>query len=146
MEYPARIKVHPPCRAGVLIELAGEFDISCLVALRDALRRTSGHGRRAWIDLAGVTFVDTLCVRELVAGSEANPPVLCRPSWQFRLAVAACGLEEKVGFVAEDDPGYGAVVAEAYECKRARRAARREDHHLYLHANTGTRDCTLAGA
>ena len=53
LEYPARIKVHEPCRAGVLVELSGEFDVSCLVAFGRALRRASGLGRRTFVDLSG---------------------------------------------------------------------------------------------
>ncbi len=146
LKYPARIKIHRSCRAGVLVELAGEFDVSCLVALGDALKRSSGLGQRAFVDLAGVTFVDTLCIQELVAGSDAGLLVFCRPSWQFRLAMTACGLEESVEFRVEDDPEYEAVAAEAYGCKRAGRTARRGEHHLYLHASTETHSRTSMGA
>lgn len=144
MEYPARIKIHPPCRAGVLIELAGEFDVSCLVVLEDALRRASDLGERTFVDLAGVTFVDTLCIQKLVSGSGAGYPVLCRPSRQFRLAVTTCGFEESVRFGAEDDPGYEVAIVEAYGCKRAGRASRRGEHRLYVHAGTGARARTAA--
>lgn len=47
MKYPARIKIHRSCRAGVLVELAGEFDVSCVGALEDALKRVSGLKKRA---------------------------------------------------------------------------------------------------
>lgn len=136
LEYPARIKVHQPCRAGVvLVELAGEFDVSCLVALRHALRRASGLGRRTFVDLAGVSFVDTLCLGELLIGSNSDdgPPVLCRPSPQFRLSVDACGLEGNVEFY---DPSYEeeAVVAEAGRCREAKRPLKQEERHLYMRA------------
>ena len=145
MRYPASIKIHPSCRAGVLVELAGEFDVSCVVALEDALKRVSGLGKQAFVDLAGVTFADTLCVRELLAGSDAGPMAFCRPSWQFRLATAACGLEASFEFRVEDDPEYEAVAAEAYGCRRSGRTARRGEHHLYLHASTDTRSPTSMG-
>jgi len=147
LKYPARIKIHPSCRAGVLVEFAGEFEVSCVVALEDALKRVSGLKKRAFVDLAGVTFVDTLCIHELVAGSDAGLLVFCRPSWQLRLAMAACGLEESIEFRVEGDPEYEAVAAEAYGwCKRAGRTARRGEHYLYLHTSSETRIPTSMGA
>lgn len=123
MEYLANIKVHDPCHAGVLVELRGEFDVSCLGAFRHALNRASRFGRPAFVDIGGVTFMDALCTRELVTRSRtgANPLRLCRPSWQFRLGVAACGLEESVVVLPNEDPGYEATIAEACKCKRTER-------------------------
>lgn len=120
MQYLASIKVHDACRAGVLVELHGEFDVACLEALGQALRRASDLGGATFVDLSGVTFVDALCLRELAAGSGAGALTLCRPSWQFGLAVAACELEESIVILSDDDPGYEAVIAEACGCKRAR--------------------------
>jgi anti-anti-sigma regulatory factor len=144
LEYPARIKIHRPCRAGVLVELVGEFDVSCLVALGDALRRVSGMGKRIFVNLAEVTFADSLCVQSLVTG--AGPVVLCHPSRQFRLTVAVGGLEGIVEFGAEDDPGYEAAVAEAYGCRRTVRTCRRWEHHLYVRAGNATQGCASVGA
>lgn len=90
--------------------------------------------------------MDTLCIQELVAGFDAGLLVFCRPSWQFRLATAACGLEESIEFRVEDDPEYEAVAAEAYGCKRAWRTARRGEYHLYLHSSSETRIPTFMGA
>jgi anti-anti-sigma regulatory factor len=134
---PARIKVHDPCRAGVLVELFGEFDVSCLGAFGHALRGASGLGRRTFVDLSGVTFMDALCLRELASrsGAGAGPLELCRLSWQLRLGVAACGLEGKVDIRPDDDPGYGAVVSEICARKRVGRAARPEEHHLHVRAS-----------
>lgn len=47
VEYPVSVKVYDPCHAGVLVELSGEFDISCLAAVEHALRRASGV-RPSW--------------------------------------------------------------------------------------------------
>ena len=132
LEYPARIKVHNPCRAGVLVELAGEFDVSCLLALAHALRRASGLGEPAFVDLAGVTFMDALCLRELAAATGTRDLVLCRPSWEVMLGVVACGLEESVVVVPDDHPGYEAVIAAAGRCGGARRAPQPGEHHLYV--------------
>lgn len=134
MEYPARIKVHNPCRAGVLVELAGEFDASCLLALGHALRRASSLGKPAFVDLARVTFMDALCLRELAAATGTCNLVLYRPSWQVMLGVAACGLEESLMVVPDDEPGYEALIAEACRCESGRRTARRGEHQLFVHA------------
>lgn len=95
LDHTARIKVHTPDNGGALIELSGEFDVACLGPFGQALRRASGSGMRTFVDLAGVTFMDTLCLRELASrlDTDAGSLELCRPSWQFRLGVAACGME-----------------------------------------------------
>ena len=135
MEYPARIKVHNPCCEGTLVELAGEFDVSCLDALGDALRRAAGLRKPVFVDLAGVTFMDAMCLRELAESTGTCRLTLCRPSWEFMLGLAACGLEESVVIVPDDDPGYEAVIAEACECGRARRRVHGREHHLYIRAS-----------
>ena len=135
MEYPARIKVHNPCREGVLVELAGEFDLSCLEAFEHALTRASSLRKPVFVDLAGVTFMDVLCMRELAEATGTGRLALCRPSWQVMLGLAACGLEESVEIVPNDDPGYEAVIAEACRCGRAERAVRTREHRLYLRAS-----------
>ena len=63
LKHPARIKVHDPCRTGLLVELSGEFDVSCLVTFGQVLRRASSLGKRTFVDLSGVTFMDALCLR-----------------------------------------------------------------------------------
>ncbi len=134
LEYPASIKVHAPCRAGVLVELAGEFDVSCLEAFGHALSRASGLGRRIFVDLAGVKFMDTLCLRKLASGFDAGAGSLklCRPSWQFRLGVAACGMEDSFEILPDDDPGYETLISEVCECERTVRTAGPSQHHLYM--------------
>ena len=134
MEYPARIKVHNPCHAGVLVELAGEFDVSCLLALAQALRRASRLGGPVFVDLSGVTFMDLLCLRELAVATGTRGLVLCRPSWEVMLGVVACDMEESVVVVPDDDPGYEAVIAEACRCGRAGRTPQPGEHHLYVRA------------
>ena len=78
--------------------------------------------------------MDTLCLRELASRLDAgaHPLELCRPSWQFRRGVAACGLERDLDIRPDDDPGYGALIAEACACKRAERTTRPEAHHLHV--------------
>ena len=135
MEYPASIKVHNPCREGVLVELTGEFDLSCLEAFEHALRRASDLRKPVFVDLAGVTFMDALCLRELAEATGTGHLALCRPSWQVMLGLAACGLEKSVVIVSDDDPGYEAVIAEACRCGRARRSVHEREHHLYMRAS-----------
>lgn len=64
LEYLASIEVHDAYPAGVLVELSGEFDVSCLEAFGHALKRASSFGRPTFVDLSGVTFMDALCVGE----------------------------------------------------------------------------------
>ena len=114
MENLASIKTHDPCRTGVLVELSGEFDVSCWEAFRYALRKAASLGQPIFVDLSGVTFMDSLHIRELAirATMGAAPLRLCRPSWQVELSVAACGLEHGIVILPDDDPGYEAVVTE----------------------------------
>jgi anti-anti-sigma regulatory factor len=131
LEYLANIKVHDPGRAGVLVELSGEFDVSCLEAFGHALKRASSFGRPTFVDLSGVTFMDALCVGELTSRSKAGALTLCRLSWQAELSMAACGLEESI-VVPPDDPGYEVVISEICGCKRTRTTG--ETMALFLHA------------
>ena len=133
MEYLASIKVHDPCRAGVLVELSGELDVSCLEAFGHALTRASSFGRPTFVDLSGVTFMDALCARELANRSKAGAVslTLYRPSWQAELSMTACGLEVSI-VGPPDDAGYEAVISEVCGCKRRRGAA--ETMALFLHA------------
>ena len=135
LEYPASIKVHNPGGEGTLVELAGEFDVSCLEAFEHALTRASGLRKPVFVDLAGVTFMDAMCMRELAEATGTGRLALCRPSWQVMLGLAACGLEESVVIVPDDDPGYEAVIAEACKCGRARRSVRKGEHQLYVRAS-----------
>ena len=115
MENLASIKTHDPCRTGVLVELSGEFDVSCWKAFRYALRRATSFGQPIFLDLSGVTFMDSLHIRELAiwATMGAAPLRLCRPSWQVERSVTACDLEDGIVILPDDDPGYEAVVTEA---------------------------------
>lgn len=135
LEYSARIKVHNPCREGVLIELAGEFDISCLEAFEHALKRALSLRKTVFVDLAGVNFMDASCFRELAEATGPGRLVLCRPSRQVVLGLAACGLDNAVAIVPDDDPGLEAVIAEICKCGRARRSVRKREHHLYARAS-----------
>lgn len=85
----------------VLVELSGEFDIRYQKALEDVLSRSLASGRPTLVDLSGVTFMDSRCVRELVVHYQLGQGslALCDPSREVELSVAACDLEEWIGFV-----------------------------------------------
>lgn len=133
MEYSASIKVHDPRRAGVLVELSGEFDVSCLEAFGQALERVESLGGPVFVDLSGVTFMDALCVRSLAeaASDRDNPWRLCRPSEEFRLSLAACDAEEDVEVLPDNDPGYEALISEVCRCAVGR-PPRHRKRRLYL--------------
>lgn len=79
---------------GLLVELAGEFDLQDIENLEEALDAALRPRDPVLIDLSGVTFVDLLCVRELF-GRQQSPGeliVLNEPSWQARSSLTACGL------------------------------------------------------
>ncbi len=78
----------------MLVELAGEFDLHDLGALRDALGGAASPGRpAAVVDLSGITFLDIGTTRELAMRSQlhAGRLTLRNPSQAVRASVAACG-------------------------------------------------------
>ena len=79
---------------GLLVELAGEFDLQDLENLEEALDMALSLRDRVLIDLSGVTFMDLLCVRELVGRQQSTGEliVLNEPYWQARSSLPACGL------------------------------------------------------
>ncbi len=100
MKELGRVRIHQADHRGVLIELSGEFDIQKLGDLRNVLSEALRWGRSAYVDLSGITFLDTLCVRELAVQHQlhAGRLALCNPSWQAELSVAASELEGWIQF------------------------------------------------
>jgi anti-anti-sigma regulatory factor len=137
LEYAARIKVHDPCEAGVLVELSGEFDVSCAEAFARALDRAASLGGVTFADLSGVTFMDAQCARELAARSGVGRLRCCAPSPQARLSFAACGLYGAVEVCAAGDAGYEAVIREACKHGATRTDGQRREHRLYLRTRSG---------
>lgn len=111
MEYLARIKVHDPTPHGVLVELNGEFDLSCSEDFKRALMRARSFGEAVFVDLSGVHFMDGLCTRELLHAAEGGVE-LYRPSPQVRLSALACGLGGQLVACPPDDERYEAVIRE----------------------------------
>lgn len=100
MKDSARILVHEPDRTGILVELFGEFDIATKRALRRTVSSVARWGLPVFVDLSGVTFLDSSCLRELAVQHKlhANHLTLCNPSWQVELSVTACDLEGWIEF------------------------------------------------
>jgi anti-anti-sigma factor len=88
-------------RGGILIKLRGEWDIRGSGILRQTLGSVLGGGLPAFVDLSGVTFMDSRCIEELAVHYQMHRDemVPCNPSPQVELGVAACGLEEWICFV-----------------------------------------------
>jgi anti-anti-sigma factor len=90
----------------VLLKLFGEFDVRYQRTLEDVLSECVESGRPAFIDLFDVTFMDSRCVRELAIHYLLGDGrlILCDPSQEVRLSVAACDLEDWLDFAYADDP------------------------------------------
>ncbi|MDP9474235.1 MAG: STAS domain-containing protein [Actinomycetota bacterium] len=100
MKNSARIRVHEPDRTGILVELFGEFDIETKRALRETVGSVARWGRPVFLNLSGVTFLDSACLWELAVQHKlhANHLALCDPSYEVELSVAACNLEGWIDF------------------------------------------------
>ena len=131
MEYLARIKIHNPTEDGVLVELNGEFDLSCLEAFKWSLVRARSLGEPVFVDLSGVGFMDVLCTRELLHAAEDDAFELCQPSPQVRLSALSCGPGWRLVDCPPDDDRYEAVIREA--CRPQRAAANRPRAEQELH-------------
>ncbi len=85
----------------LLVRLSGEFDVRYQRILEDTLSDCLASGRQTYVDLSGVTFIDSRCVRELAVQYQLGEGrlVLCDPSREIELSVAACDLEEWMDFV-----------------------------------------------
>ncbi len=92
-----RIGISALDRAGVLVELSGEFDDRDLSTLRKALSVVSSCGLSTIVDLSDVTFLDVRCARELAVRSCFDDLlILCDPSWQAEASFKVCGHEARV--------------------------------------------------
>jgi anti-anti-sigma factor len=85
----------------ILVKLSGEFDVRYQKMLEDTLGDCLDSGRPTFVDLSGVTFMDSRCVQELVVYYQLGKErvALCDPSRQVELSVAACDLENWIDFV-----------------------------------------------
>ena len=85
----------------VLVKLSGEFDIRYRRTLEHTLRDCLASGRLTLVDLSEVTFMDARCVWELAVYSQLGRGrmVLCNPSQNVEVSVAACDLEDWLDFI-----------------------------------------------
>jgi len=90
------------------VALTGELDVRYQRILEDILDDCVSSGRFALIDLSGVTFMDSRCIRELAIQYLLSDGrlVLCDPSREVALSVAACELEDCLDFFCTTEPGY----------------------------------------
>ena len=92
----------------VMVKLSGELDVRYRRALEDTLRDCLASGRPTLVDLSEVTFMDSLCLRELAIHYQLGTGrvALCDPSQELEVGVAACELEEWLGFVYTTGSGH----------------------------------------
>ncbi len=85
----------------VLVKLSGEFDIRYLRTLEDMLRDCLASGRSTLVDLSEVTFMDSRCVWELAVYYQLGRGriILCNPSQDVGVSVAAYDLEDWIDFI-----------------------------------------------
>jgi hypothetical protein len=78
-----------------------------LPGLRKTLRRALDSGHEVFVDLSEVTFLDALCLRELVVQYRLQPCLsLWHPSSEVKLALAICNLENWVRFRSDREVAY----------------------------------------
>ena len=88
------------------VALTGELDVRYQRILEDILDDCVSSGRFALIDLSGVTFMDSRCIRELAIQYLLSDGrlILCDPSREVALSVAACELEDCLDFFCTTEP------------------------------------------
>lgn len=99
----------------VLVKLSGEFDIRYLRTLENMLRDCLASGRSTLVDLSEVTFMDSQCVWELAVYYQLGRGriILCNPSQDVGVSVAAYDLEDWLDFIYTTDlrPSPGCAAA-----------------------------------
>ena len=119
--------------APVLVKLSGELDIRYRRTLKNTLRECVASGRSTLVDLSGVTFMDSRCLRELVVYYQLGKGrvALCDPSHEVMLSVAACDLEVWFDFV---------YTTERERSARGQSSDEVEEGNLYAHTVRGGRE------
>jgi anti-anti-sigma factor len=99
----------------LLVKLSGEFDIRYRRTLENMLRDCLASGRSTLVDLSEVTFMDSRCVWELAVYYQLGRGriILCNPSQDVGVSVAAYDLEDWLNFFYTTDLGLppGCVAA-----------------------------------
>ena len=85
----------------MLVRLSGDFDVRYQGVLEDTLSDCLDSGRPTLVELSGVTFMDSRCVRELAIYYQLGEGrlALYDPSREVELSVAACDLESWIDFI-----------------------------------------------
>jgi hypothetical protein len=92
--YTTKIEISAVGRAGILIELIGEFDIHDLGTLRKVLSLVLSARLPTHVDLSRVTFLDVGCARELATQPWLYDHLMLRdPSWEAKASLKVCGRE-----------------------------------------------------
>jgi anti-anti-sigma factor len=117
----------------MLVRLDGEFDVLYQKTLADTLVDSLASGRPTLVDLSGVTFMDSRCLRELVVYYQLGKGrvALCDPSHEVMLSVAACDLEDWFDFV---------YTTERERSARGQSSDEVEEGNLYAHTVRGGRE------
>ena len=114
----------------VLVKLSGEFDIRYLRTLENMLRDCLASGRSTLVDLSEVTFMDSRCVWELAVYYQLGRGriILCNPSQDVGVSVAAYDLEDWIDFIYTTDlrlsPGYAAGSISQNAARKTRKGNR----------------------
>lgn len=117
------------CHGYVVLGLSGELDITNTTRLRAALTGALDSARFVFVDLSGVSFLDSSCLRELIVYHQLYEGrlALCRPSEQVKLSVAATEYEDWVTFHPDEEKALQALYDRASGTSRQRREHLPED-------------------
>lgn len=85
--------------AQTVAHITGEIDIATCERLRDAIEPHLGPGQRVVLDLSGVSFMDSSCLKVLVQArttltADSGSLILRNPSDAARRVLTATGLAE----------------------------------------------------
>ena len=118
----------------VMVKLSGELDVRYRRTLEEALRACLASGRPTLVDLSEVTFMDSRCLRELAIHYQLGTGrvVLCDPSQEVEVGVAACDLEGWLDFVYTPAPGIRHATPQRASSTRRPKVRRKE----FVHAHT----------
>jgi anti-anti-sigma factor len=114
----------------VLVKLSGEFDIRYRRTLKNTLRDCLASGKSTHVDLSEVTFMDCRCVWELAVYYQLGRGriVLCNPSHDVGVSVAAYDLEDWLDFIYTTDlrlpPGCAAGSTSQNAARKRRKGNR----------------------
>ena len=114
----------------VLVKLSGEFDIRYRRTLENMLRDCLDSGRSTLVDLSEVTFMDSRCVWELAVYYQLGRGriILCNPSQDVGVSVAAYDLEDWLDFIYTTDlrlpPGCAAANISHNTTMKTRKVSR----------------------